>query len=45
MMEDAGFIIGSYVITFGGVLLYAWYVLRRGKRATEQLPDDSKPWV
>lgn len=45
MMEDAGFIIGSYVITFGGVLLYAWHVLRRGKQATEQLPDDSKPWI
>ena len=44
-MEDAGFIVSSYVVTSGGVVLYAWYVLRRGKKATEQLPDDSKPWV
>lgn len=45
MMEDAGFIVTSYVLTFGGILAYAWYVIRRGKNATEQLPDDSKPWV
>ena len=44
-MEDAGFILTSYALTFGGVLVYAWYVLRRGKTATEQLPDQSKPWV
>jgi len=44
-MEDAGFIVSSYVVTFGGVVLYAWYVLRRGKKATDHLPDDSKPWV
>ena len=45
MMQDAGFIVSSYVVTFGSVLLYAWYVLRWGKKATEQLPDDSKPWL
>ena len=44
-MQDAGFIVTSYVLTFGSVLGYAWYVLRRGRKATEQLPDDSKPWV
>ncbi len=44
-MEDAGFIVTSYVLTFGGILAYAWYVICRGKKATEQLPDDSKPWV
>ena len=28
-MEDAGFIIGSYVVTFGAIAVYAWSVLRR----------------
>jgi hypothetical protein len=45
MMEDAGFILTSYALTFGGVFLYARYVLRRGKAATDALPDESKPWV
>lgn len=44
-MEDAGFIVTCYVVTFGGVGAYVWYVLRRGRRAAEQLPDESKPWV
>jgi len=44
-MEDAGFIVACYVVTFGGVAAYVSYVLRRGRRATEQLPDESKPWM
>ena len=31
-MEDAGFIIGSYVVTFAGIGAYAWYVLRRARK-------------
>jgi hypothetical protein len=44
-MEDAGFIFGSYVVTFGAVAAYALYVLRRGRRATSRVPDDAKPWT
>ena len=44
-MEDAGFIIGSYVVTFGAIGLYAWSVLRRARRATSRLPDEAKPWI
>ena len=44
-MEDAGFIIGSYVITFGAIAIYALAVLRRARRTTSQLPDESKPWL
>ena len=44
-MEDAGFIIGGYVVTFGAIAAYALYVIRRGKRAAAQLPDDAKPWM
>ena len=44
-MEDAGFIIGSYVVTFGAIGAYAWYVLRRARRTTSQLPDEAKPWT
>ena len=44
-MEDAGFIFTAYALTFGSVVAYAIYVLRRGRQATEQLPDESKPWT
>ncbi len=43
-MEDAGFIIGSYVVTFGAIAVYAWWVLRRARRVTAELPDEAKPW-
>jgi hypothetical protein len=44
-MEDAGFIIGSYVFTFGAIAVYAWRVLRRARRVTARLPDEAKPWT
>jgi len=44
-MEDAGFIIGSYVLTFGAIAVYAWRVLVRAHRTTAGLPDDAKPWT
>lgn len=44
-MEDAGFIITGYVLTFGAVVAYAAYVLRRGRKASAELPDDAKPWL
>jgi len=45
IMEDAGFVIGSYVVTFGAIGAYAAYVLRRARRATKGLSDDAKPWT
>jgi len=44
-MEDAGFIIGSYLLTFAAVAAYSWRVLARARRATANLPDDAKPWT
>ena len=44
-MEDAGFIIGCYVITFGAIATYAVAVLRKARRVTAQLPDGAKPWT
>jgi hypothetical protein len=44
-MEDAGFIIGSYVVTFASIGAYAWYVLRRARKVTSRLPDEAKPWT
>ena len=44
-MEDAGFIIGSYVVTFAAIGGYAAYVVRRARRTTSKLPDEAKPWT
>ena len=46
-MEDAGFIIGSYVVTFAAVGAYAAVrSLRRGPpRDLAGSPDDAKPWT
>ncbi len=44
-MEDAGFIIGGYVLTFATVSLMSWRVLRAGKRLGKQVPDVDKPWL
>ena len=44
-MQDAGFVLGSYLISFAAIAAYALYVVRRGRRAAEALPDDAKPWT
>jgi heme exporter protein CcmD len=44
-MEDAGFILGSYALTFGVVVLFAWRVLRQGRKLADQVPDEEKYWA
>jgi hypothetical protein len=44
-MDDAGFIIGSYVITFAVIALFGWLTVRRGRALSEQVPDEEKPWT
>lgn len=44
-MENAGFIVGSYVLTFGVLGLYAWSVLWRGRKLANQVDDADKYWT
>ena len=44
-MEDAGFIIGSYVVTFATVGLLAAWALRSGRRLAKRTPDEDKYWT
>jgi hypothetical protein len=44
-MEDAGFIIGSYVLTFATLALMSWRVLRSGRRLADQVPDEDEYWL
>lgn len=44
-MDDAGFIVGSYLITFGVVALYAWLTVRRGRKLSARVPEEEKYWT
>jgi heme exporter protein CcmD len=44
-MEDAGFIIGSYALTFAVVGALAAWVIRSGRRLARRTPDDEKYWT
>ncbi len=43
-MDDLGFILASYLATFGSTAVLVWWVLRRGRSVGAQLPDSDKPW-
>ena len=45
LMEDAGFIIGSYLLTFATVGLLAWRYVRSGRKLADQVPDGEKTWL
>lgn len=44
-MEDAGFILGGYALTFAVIALMSWRVLRNGRRLGDRIPDDDKYWT
>lgn len=44
-MDHAGFVLGSYALTLGGVAVFAWAMVRRGRRLARELPDEAKPWT
>lgn len=44
-MEDAGFILGSYILTFATVALVAWRTIRSGRKLADRIPDEDKYWV
>lgn len=43
--DDAGFILGSYVITFAVIGAMAWRIVTSGKKLGKQVPDDDKYWT
>ena len=44
-MLNAGYVIGAYVATFGGIALYTWNLLRRARTAARQVPAEDRPWT
>ena len=44
-MEDAGFVFGSYVVTFVVVGALAWRIVRRGRQLGPRVDDADKYWT
>ena len=44
-MDDAGFILGAYAITFAVVGGYAWRVIRHARRLSARVDDEHKYWT
>ncbi|MEN9648163.1 MAG: hypothetical protein RLZ17_199 [Actinomycetota bacterium] len=44
-MQNAGFIIASYILTIGSVLLFAFVTLRRARESAKLVEDKHKPWI
>lgn len=43
--DDAGFIVGSYLVTAVGIGVLAWRVVASGRKLGKQIPDDDKYWT
>ncbi len=44
-MQHAGYILGSYAITFAVIGGFVRRVLSRGRQLSEQFDDDDKNWT
>lgn len=44
-VSDAGFIIGSYLITLGAIGAFAFRTIRLGRKLANEVPDEEKPWL
>lgn len=44
-MDDAGFILGSYIVTLAVIATYSLRVVRHGRRLGRAVPDDDKHWM
>jgi len=43
--RDAGYVVASYAVTFVGIALYTWNLLRRARKAAQQVPPEDRPWT
>ena len=44
-IEHAGYIYGSYVLTFAVVGAYAWRTIRQGRKLADEVDDADKYWT
>ena len=44
-MLNAPYVIGSSVVTRGGIALYTWRMLGQARTAARQVPPEDRPWT
>jgi hypothetical protein len=44
-MDNAGYIFGSYAVTFAVVGAFAWRAIRHGRRLGNEIDDSDKYWT
>ena len=44
-MLNAGYVIGAYAATFGGIALYTWNLMRHARRSAREVPVEDRPWT
>ena len=44
-IDNAGHVIGSYVIVLGGIAVYVWRLFARARRSARQVPAEERPWT
>lgn len=42
---ETGFVIVSYIATFGGIGMLVVVMLRRARALAQQLPPEDRPWT
>ncbi len=45
LIENAGYIYGSYAVTFAVVGGFAWRAIRHGRRLGDEIDDADKYWT
>ena len=44
-LQDAGYILGGYAITFAAIGAFTWRVMRSGRRLADRIDDTDKYWT
>jgi hypothetical protein len=43
--QQTPYVIVSYVVTLGGIALYAWRMLARARKIAPQVREEDRPWT
>jgi len=44
-MSDWGYVIAGWVLVFGGLAVYAAWVIVRGRNLSRQVPPEERRWM
>jgi len=44
-MQNAAHVVGSYVVTLGGIAVYTWRMLGQARKAAREVPPEDRSWT